>query len=351
MLVFRPLLDPTSSTWTYLLADSESREAVLIDPVFEQHARDTALLSELGFTLTHTLDTHCHADHVTAAWLHHTTAKARIGLSARYGAENVDVGLAHGDEIRFGAQVLQVRATPGHTAGCLTYVLNAGEMAFTGDALLIRGAGRTDFQEGDAATLYVSIHEQIFSLPDTCRICPGHDYRGRTWSTVAEEKAYNPRVGGAARSRDFVGYMQNMNLPHPRLLAVALPANMRCGEPDDGLVPGASTWGPVTVSYGGVHQITADWVAAHRDEVLLLDVRDSDELGGRLPTMAGALHIPLDELRDRLAEVPDDRPVVTLCPAGRRSAMAATILRQAGRTDAANLQGGLFEWLREGLPL
>ena len=350
-MIFRPLLDPASSTWTYLLGDADTRDAVLIDPVFEQHRRDAALIHELGLQLRTTLDTHCHADHVTAAWLHRKTKGMRLALAARCGASNVDESLVHGDVLRFGSHALSVRATPGHTAGCLSFVLDGDRMVFTGDALLIRGAGRTDFQEGDAATLFRSIHEQIFSLPDTCRVCPAHDYQGRTWSTVGEEKAHNTRVGGLARERDFVGYMDNMNLPHPGRIDIALPANMRCGEPEDGQVPGAVTWAPVQISYAGVHEVSADWVAANRDDLLLLDVRDSDELGGRLPSLADAAHIPLGELRERLAEVPQDRPVVTLCPAGRRSAMAAGILRSAGNQRAANLSGGLFEWLRQGLPL
>lgn len=349
-MIYRQLMDLDSSTWTYLLADPNTGEAVLIDSVFEQHGRDSALLRELGLRLLLTLDTHCHADHVSGAWLHRQTSGCSIGLSGLYGAANVDRPLEHGDEVRFGDHVLQVRGTPGHTAGCLTYVLDGGLMAFTGDALLIRGAGRTDFQQGDASVLYRSIHEQIFSLPDSCRVCPGHDYRGRTWSTVGEEKQHNQRVGGLARERDFVGYMNNMMLPHPRKLDIALPANMCCGEPANGEVPGVVQWGPVTVSYAGTQEIEPAWVAEHRDAVVILDVRDPDEMTGRVPTLPDAIHIPLGELRGRIKEVPTDRPVVTLCPAGRRSAMAAAILRKSGLTDVANIRGGIFHWIREGLP-
>ncbi len=350
-MIFRPMQDPTSSTWTYLLADEATREAVLIDPVFEQHRRDEALIRELGLTLTTVLDTHCHADHVTAAWLHQQTSGCAVALSRTYGARGVTRPLDDGDTVSFGRHVLAVRATPGHTAGCLTYVLDEGVMAFTGDALLIRGAGRTDFQQGSAATLYRSIHERIFDLPDTCRICPAHDYNGRTWSTVWEERIHNPRVGGDARERDFVGYMDNLALPHPKKIDLALPANLQSGRPEDGLVPGEVTWGPVTVSYAGVHEIDPAWVAAHRDAVHLLDVRDPDEIDARLPAVDGALLIPLGTLRDRLDSVPQDKPVVCLCPAGRRSAMAATILHKAGWEAVANVRGGLFAWVRDGLPL
>ena len=350
-MIFRPFFDPGSSTWTYLLADEATGEAVLIDTVFEQHGRDSALIRELGVNLRFTLDTHCHADHVTGAWLHQQTSRSKIGLAAVYGAEHVDLPLRDRDEVRFGQHVLQVRATPGHTAGCLTYVLDGGVMAFTGDALLIRGAGRTDFQGGDAAELYRSIHEQIFSLPDDCRICPGHDYNGRTWSTVAEEKAHNPRVGGDARKRDFVGYMTQMKLPHPRRIDIALPANMVSGRPESGELPGAVTWGPVEVSYAGVQEVSAEWAAANREQLHLVDVRETAELNGRPPMVAGSINVPLPVLRDRLDDIPSDKPVVLLCPAGRRSALAAQILRKAGRDRIANVRGGLFEWIRQGLPL
>ncbi|MBL8606246.1 MAG: MBL fold metallo-hydrolase, partial [Myxococcales bacterium] len=230
-MLFRQLFDQVSSTYTYLLADEASGHAVLVDPVFEQHARDAALIRELSLTLVCTLDTHCHADHVTGAWLMKAAFGSKIGLSKRYGAQNVDLPLAHGDVVRFGARSLEVRATPGHTSGCLAYVLDDRSMVFTGDALLVRGAGRTDFQEGDAGLLYRSIHAELFSLPDGCAVWPGHDYEGRTSTTIGEERRHNPRIGGGAREEDFVRYMSNLALPHPKQIAVALPANLRAGQP------------------------------------------------------------------------------------------------------------------------
>src|SRR5579875_3313517 len=164
MVIFRQLFDPSSSTYTYLLADGRTRKAVLIDPVFEQVRRDAALLEELGLALVATLETHVHADHVTGAWLRRRTG-ARIMLAAASGAEGADRLLGHGDRIDFGDRHLAVRATPGHTNGCLTYVLDDHSMAFTGDCLLIRGTGRTDFQQGDPHAMYRSIKEQIFTLP------------------------------------------------------------------------------------------------------------------------------------------------------------------------------------------
>ena len=349
-MLFRQLFDQVSSTYTYLLADERSREAVLVDPVFEQHARDAALVRELGLTLIATLDTHCHADHVTGAWLMKAELGSKVGLSPVYGATNVDLPLAHGDVVRFGAEAIEVRATPGHTAGCLSYVTADHARVFTGDALLVRGAGRTDFQQGDAALLFRSIHEQIFSLPDACAIYPGHDYEGRTSTTVGEEKLHNPRISGGARREDFVGYMSNLALPHPKQIAVAVPANLRAGMPEDGKVPIAADWGPVVVTYAGVHEIGPDWVARNRRDVNVLDVRAAAELEGELGRLEGAKNIPLDELRARAAEVPTDRPLVVVCQTGKRSALATTILRKAGVARVANLAGGMVRWRELGLP-
>ena len=174
-MIFRQLFDPVSSTYTYLLACGESRDAVVIDPVFEQHARDAALIRELGVKIRYVLDTHVHADHVTSAWLLKTVDHAEIVLSQRYRVDEVDIPVDHGDMLAFGNCSLEVRATPGHTAGCVTYVLSDQTMAFTGDCLMIRGAGRTDFQGGDVQEMWRSIREQIFTLPGECSVYPGHD--------------------------------------------------------------------------------------------------------------------------------------------------------------------------------
>lgn len=349
-MIVRQLFDAVSSTFTYLLACERTRQAVLIDPVFEQHARDAALIRELGLTLVATLDTHCHADHVTGAWLMQRAFGSRIGLSPVYGATGVDLPLAHGDVVRFGDEALEVRATPGHTDGCLAFVSADHARVFTGDALLVRGAGRTDFQQGDAARLFHSIREQLFTLPDDCVVYPGHDYQGRTSSTIGEERRHNPRIGGAAREEDFVGYMRNLGLPHPRQMAVAVPANLRAGAPEDGQAPATPTWGPVVMTYAGVPEIAPEWVAQHRAEVHVLDVRSAAEYDGELGHLDGAQLVPLDELRARAAEVPTDRPVVVVCQSGKRSAMGAAILDKAGVARVANLAGGMVAWRQLGLP-
>jgi sulfur dioxygenase len=349
-MIFRQLFDQVSSTYSYLLADEQTREAVLIDSVFEQHARDAALIRELGLTLLYVLDTHCHADHVTGAWLMKTALGCQIGLSGAYGAKNIDVPLAHGDTIRFGAHALEVRATPGHTDGCLSFVTEKKDMVFTGDALLVRGAGRTDFQQGDAARLFRSIREQLFTLPDTCVVYPAHDYEGRTSSTIGEERRYNPRIGGAVREEDFVGYMTNLGLPHPKQIEIALPANLRAGEPEDGRPPARPDWAPIVTTYGGFHEIAPEWVARHRDEVNVLDVRTHAEFDGELGHLQGALLVPLDELRARATEVPKDKPVVVVCQTGKRSALGTVILTKAGHSKVANAAGGMVRWRELGLP-
>jgi sulfur dioxygenase len=349
-LIFRQLFDQVSSTYSYLLADRHTREAVLIDSVFEQHARDAALIRELGLKLLCTLDTHCHADHVTGAWLMRVALGSKIGLSKEYRAKNVDLTLSHGDSVRFGAHLLEVRATPGHTSGCVSLVDAERKMVFTGDALLVRGAGRTDFQQGDAGRLFRSIREQLLTLPDECLVFPGHDYEGRTSSTIGEERLYNPRIGGGAREEDFVGYMTNLGLPHPKRLAVALPANLRAGEPEDGRAPAGADWGPVVTTYAGLAEIAAEWVARHRAEVHVLDVRTPAEYDGELGHLDGAQLIPLDDLRARASEVSTDRPVVVVCQTGKRSGLGTVILGEAGVARTANVAGGMVRWRELGLP-
>ena len=352
-LIFRQLFDSASSTYTYLVGDAASREAVIIDPVFEQHFRDRALVEELGLALVASLDTHCHADHVTGSWLMREATGCRIGMSAHCAQQidGPDLWLAQGDRVAFGDRWLEVRETPGHTAGCLTYVLDDHGIAFTGDCLLIRGAGRCDFQQGNAHTMYRSITEQIFTLPDDCLVCPGHDYAGRTISSVGEERAHNPRIGGQADERDFVGFMENLNLPHPKQMDIAVPANLCSGRPKEGQLPRPADWGPVRLGYSGLLEIDPHWVAEHADEVLVLDVRMGEELHEALGRIPAAQCIPLNELKDRLPEVPRDRPVIPVCHAGMRSGQATLLLCKAGFPRVANLHGGMLLWNQLGFPV
>ena len=352
MMVFRQLFDPTSSTYTYLLGDRDSGEALLIDPVYEQVPRDLALLQELGLRLVATLDTHVHADHVTAAWRLRQRCGSSIALSEAAGAVAVDRPLRHGDRVGFGARHLTVRATPGHTSGCLTYVLDDHSMAFTGDSLLIRGCGRTDFQGGSPQQLFASVREQILTLPDDCLLYPAHDYRGITVSSVAEERRYNPRLGGEVDIGDFSGHMNNLHLPHPRLMAVAVPANLRCGQPD-GDAPPAETpaWAPLTLRFSGVWEIEPMTLLEHAAGVQIVDVREAPEFIDRLGHLAGARLVPLSQLMDRIGELDRERPVVVVCRSGVRSAQASVLLAKAGFGQVANLAGGMLRWKAEALPV
>jgi sulfur dioxygenase len=229
-MLFRQLFDPETSTYTYLLADMQTKEAVLIDPVFEHVERDVQLLRELGLSLRFVLETHVHADHVTSAGILRERLGAQTVVSKAGGAPCADVAVDDGDVVHCGAIALEVRQTPGHTDGCVTYVEHGHKRAFTGDALLIRGCGRTDFQQGNARTLYRSVHDRILSLPDDTAIYPGHDYKGRTMSTVGEEKAFNPRVGGGLTEAQFVEIMGALKLAAPKKIDEAVPANLLCGR-------------------------------------------------------------------------------------------------------------------------
>jgi len=353
MLIFRQLFDPQSSTYTYLLGDKASHAAVLIDPVFEQVRRDAALIDELGLKLIATLETHMHADHVTGASLLKQRSGSKIMVSKASGAVGADRYLVQDDVVSFGGRRLLVRATPGHTGGCLTYVLDDHSMAFTGDCLLIRGSGRTDFQEGDPAAMYRSVREQIFALPEDCLLYPAHDYRGLMVTSVAEERRYNPRLGGDIAVGDFAGYMANLRLAHPKLLDVAVPANLRCGEPEgEAADPRADPrWAHLRYSFAGVWEIDPHGLEELASPVQILDVREEDEFVGPLGHIQGALLIPLGQLAARVDELARDRPVIAVCRAGSRSAQATAILQQAGFTEVANLNGGMLRWRAEGYPV
>ncbi|TKR87998.1 hypothetical protein L596_012310 [Steinernema carpocapsae] len=225
--IFRQLFESTSCTYTYLLGCPKTRKALIIDPVYETVDRDTKLINELGLDLVYGLNTHVHADHVTGTGeLKRRFPKMLSVLSAQSGGK-ADLYVNQGDTIGVENVELEVRPTPGHTDGCVTFVDHQGRKAFTGDALLIRGCGRTDFQQGDAGHLYRSIHEQILSLPDDFLLYPAHDYRGVMVTSVTEEKQFNPRTTKPLKV--FVDIMDNLNLPYPKQLDKSLPANLVCG--------------------------------------------------------------------------------------------------------------------------
>jgi len=225
-MIFRQLFDTESSTYTYLIGDEATRQAVLIDPVLEQVDRDLRLVGELDLTLTHVLDTHVHADHVTASGVLRERTQCTV-VGGVGGAACANVQVHHGDEVRVGQLVFQVLATPGHTDDSVSYLL--GDRVFTGDALLVRGNGRTDFQNGDAAQLHDSITRVLFSLPDSTLVYPCHDYKGRTVTSIGEEKRHNPRISGKSRE-EFIHIMATLNLPKPKKIDMAVPANRACGH-------------------------------------------------------------------------------------------------------------------------
>jgi glyoxylase-like metal-dependent hydrolase (beta-lactamase superfamily II)/rhodanese-related sulfurtransferase len=350
-MLFRQLFDARSSTYTYLLADRATGDAVLIDPVYEQAARDAALVRELDLKLIATLETHVHADHVTAASRLKAMCGSKTIVSERSGAEGADRYVRAGDVIEVGGLKLEVRETPGHTSGCVSYVSSDRAFVFTGDALLIRAAGRTDFQEGDARTLYRAVHEQLFSLPDSCVVCPAHDYQGRSTSSIGEERRLNPRLGGERSEGDFIGYMANLGLPHPKQIDVALPANKQMGRHQGAPEPPpAGEWGAAVRTFAGVLEVAPEWVHEHRRELTVIDVREPSEWSGELGHIEGAELLPIGELRARLDSLPRDRPIVAVCRSGGRSAQATLILESAGFQRVANIEGGMIRWRALGLP-
>jgi sulfur dioxygenase len=233
--MFKQMFDIESSTFTYLLIDETSREAVLIDPV-ASHVEDYLhQFKALNCTLKYSLETHVHADHITASGMLREQLAIKTGVSELCGASTADLQLNDGEVLQFGEQQIHVIATPGHTAGSVSFLWN--DRIFTGDSLLINGCGRTDFQGGSAASLFDSITNKIFSLPDEALIYPGHDYNGRRVSSVVQEKAINPRLAGKTRE-EFIAIMNNLNLPKPKLIDIAVPANRMCGIPEPEVVQG-----------------------------------------------------------------------------------------------------------------
>lgn len=349
-VIFRQLFDPKSSTYTYLVGDDGTKQAALVDPVYEQFQRDSALVTELGLRLTATLETHVHADHVTSAWLFRERWRTKAVVGRRAGTTGHDVLVGDGDRVVFGGRFLDVRETPGHTRGCVTYVLDDRSVAFTGDALLVRGTGRTDFQEGDAHALYRSVRDRIFTLPDDTLLYPGHDYAGRTVTTVGEERRYNPRLGGDRSEGDFVELMAHLALPHPKQIDVALPANLEMGRPTRAF-PGAveSGWVPAVRTYGGVPEVSAEWLAEHLGDVRLIDVREPAEFNGELGHIRGAELVPLRALAAESASWNRDAAIVVVCRSGGRSGQATSLLERAGFRRVANLSGGMIGWRTFGL--
>lgn len=226
-MIFRQLFEPLSSTYTYLLGCEQTGKAVLIDPVISAMERDLAQVHELGLILAYTLDTHIHADHITAALELKRTAASLIAAPAFDQLPCADVEVEEGRPFRVGSMALQPLHTPGHTDGHFSYLF--GDRVFTGDALLIEGCGRTDFQNGDAGALYTSVRDKLFTLPDDTLVYPGHDYKDRRVSSIAQEKKRNPRLGGNRTLEEFRAIMTDLALPYPKFIDYAVPGNRQCG--------------------------------------------------------------------------------------------------------------------------
>lgn len=227
-MLFHQLFDAESSTYTYLLADPVSKEAIIIDPVIDQMERDLKLITELELKLKFICDTHVHADHITAADALRERTGAKTCISTHAHLKCADVSLKEGDHVKFGPYELKVFETPGHTPCSLSYALS--DRVFTGDTLLIRGCGRTDFQNGSSEMLYQSVREKLFQLPEDTIVYPAHDYKGHTSSTIGEERRLNPRLKDGMTVLDFANIMKNLGLPAPKKINEAVPANLSCGK-------------------------------------------------------------------------------------------------------------------------
>lgn len=230
-LIFRQLFEKESCTFTYILGDAKTKEALIIDPVDVTAERDAEMVAQMGLELKLLVDTHIHADHITGTGKLKTIVPGTKSVLSEASGGQADVKIAEGDKISFGSRFLEARATPGHTTGCMTFVLDDKSACFTGDALLIRGCGRTDFQGGSSETLFSSVHKKIFTLPNDCKVYPTHDYEGRHNSTVGEEKMFNPRLTKSVE--EFSSIMDNLGMSYPKDMDKAVRANMTCGICDD----------------------------------------------------------------------------------------------------------------------
>jgi sulfur dioxygenase len=347
-MFFKQLFDLTTSTYTYLIADDETHEAVLIDPVIEQLERDLKLVREHGLTLKYILETHVHADHITASLALKQATGAQTAVSLDCNAQGYDRMLEEGKVILFGREEILVMATPGHTSGSVSYLWR--DRVLTGDTLLIGGCGRTDFQNGSAEALWLSITEKLFRLDDQVLVYPGHDYKGRRVSSIGEEKQFNARLAGKSRE-GFIDIMNNLNLPMPNRLQEAVPANLVGGvglaESDFLRVQVASDRG------APLRSVSAQQLAvlAGSGKLHILDVRTPGEFASL--RIAGSVNVPFERLDPPalLGRFGADTALYCVCQTGTRSQLAADRLRAAGFTNVVHVDGGTNAWTSADLPL
>jgi glyoxylase-like metal-dependent hydrolase (beta-lactamase superfamily II)/rhodanese-related sulfurtransferase len=343
-MIFRQLFDSVSGTYSYLLASRAGGEALILDPVLEKVDRYCQLLRELDLRLVKAVDTHLHADHVTGLGELRDRTHCVTIMGEQSKADVVAMRVTDGDKVMIEGLSLDVMYTPGHTDDSYSYLM--GDRVFTGDTLLIRGTGRTDFQNGSARAQYDSIFGRLLKLPDETMVFPAHDYKGDTVSTIGEEKRFNPRL--QVRSVDeYVELMNNLNLPNPKLMDVVVPANMQVGLHQDDLAK------------QGLALSARDAIESlGRPDILLVDLRENGERA-RHGTLPGALHAPYPTIGENLraggmlreVAAATGRRIVFFCAFGERSAMAVTAAKDAGLANTAHIAGGIDAWKKAGGPV
>ena len=343
-MIFRQLFDSVSGTYTYLLASRRGGEALIIDPVVEKVDRYIQLVNELDLKLVKAVDTHLHADHVTGLGALRDRTHCVTVMGEHTKADVVSMRVAEGDRVQIEGLSLDVLYTPGHTDDSYSFLLD--DRVFTGDTLLIRGTGRTDFQNGDPRAQYDSIFNKLLKLPDETLVFPAHDYKGETVSTIGEEKFFNPRL--RVKSVDeYADLMNNLKLPNPKMMDVAVPANMRVGLRQE------------EIASKGWSVSAADAIAlCGRPGVIMVDLREKTEREkhGVIP---GSLHAPYPALEANVGPggmlhelaAATGRRIVFYCAYGERSAMAVQTAQDAGVTSACHIEGGIAAWKKADGPL
>ncbi|WBL78654.1 MBL fold metallo-hydrolase [Bradyrhizobium xenonodulans] len=343
-MIFRQLFDSVSGTYSYVLASRPGGEALILDPVLEKVDRYCQLLRELDLKLVKAVDTHLHADHVTGLGELRDRTHCMTVMGDQTKADVVAMRVADGDKVTIEGLSLDVMYTPGHTDDSYSYLM--GDRVFTGDTLLIRGTGRTDFQNGSSRAQYESIFNRLLKLPDETMVFPAHDYKGDTVSTIGEEKRYNPRL--QVRSVDeYIELMANLKLPNPKMMDVAVPANMRVGLHQEEL----EKEGRALSAVEAIRSLG-------RPDILLVDLRESNERA-KHGMLEGALHTPYPSVEESLKPggmlrevvAATGRRVVFFCAFGERSAMAVAAAKEAGLTNTAHIAGGIDAWKKAGGPL
>ncbi len=348
-MIFHQLFESESSTYTYIIADEKTKEAAIIDPVLETVDRDLKLINELGLKLMYALDTHIHADHITGAGEIRKRTQAKTVVSHEADVSCVDIPLKDGQELSLGDKKIKGITTPGHTNTCMSYLFEG--MIFTGDALLIRGCGRTDFQQGSSEKLYESVHEKLFKLPDNTIVYPCHDYRGHSSSTIGLEKKFNPRLGESKSKEEFKKIMSETRLDSPKKIHEAVPANMACGLLNDSRVIHPQV-------ANGIPEAQCEAILAHlplveSKKLRLIDVRRPDEFNSELGHIKGAELITLGpELTIFLEKKADlNEEIVFICRSGGRSGAATQESIKLGYKYTVNMLGGMIRWNEQKFPV